>query len=356
MTIQVTEGVTIRQQFVDALVRLGAQEADFPNLIRSYEASQTVISNARSHLLASDLDPQVDVIGFGSLGRYEMSNESDLDYVIVRHGPSNQGETWTVDLVDGLRSVVVPGREIRAPGSTGLFGAIIDAGDLYEVIGLEADTNRTHSRRSLVLEESVSLCRPNLHKELLHKMVKRYVDAIPLGSSCVPRFLVNDLARYWRQLAVDYQAKSESGAPSSLRRLKLIGPRKFTYASSVLPLLTLDLRGLDKDQLVDTIVDTFLLPPSLRFLREVEYLVSTGASVDTAGQALRAVRAVDAFNGLLSDGEWRLLIGKEQSREEAEKLKEFAEARELARELQAALDEIFFSPKLEALTRKYLVF
>lgn len=345
----------VRQRFVGVVQRLGGDTNDYANILDSYQVTESAVSNARTHLARAELDSCVDVLGLGSMGRYEMSSESDLDYLIVCHADDEHDHAPDIDQVDSLRFVVIEGKELRPPGATGLFGASIRDEDLYAFIGLERDTNETHSRRALVLEESVSLHDPALHVELLRKMSVRYVDAIPLGRSRVPRFLLNDLARYWRQLAVDYQAKSETGQPSNLRRLKLIGPRKFTYASSVLPLLALELRELDKEDIVERVVEVFQVPPTLRFLDEVEYLGTVGAT-DLVEPALAALAAMDKFNGLLSDSEWRQRVQAAESRDEAEDLPEFRAGRDLARELQGHLDAVFFSPKLEQLTRKYLVF
>lgn len=287
----------------ESLARLGQASESFPNLSRAYSLTQTAVTRARDHLSQAGLSECIDVIGLGSLGRFEMSPESDLDSLIVCRADEEHDHAEDLTILDGLRTRLIDGVELAEPGSTGLFGGKIAQKELYEVIGLDRDTNPVHSRRVLVLEESVSLYDPAQHEDLLRKMVERYVDAIPLGRSNVPRFLVNDLARYWRQLAVDYQAKSETGSPSALRRLKLIVSRKFTYASSVLPLLTCDLRMIEKAEIVDRLVAVFQLPPTLRFLSELEYLGESGADKSAVSSGLEIMALVDQFNGLLTDPE-----------------------------------------------------
>lgn len=356
VTMTGVSDLNMQQQFSDALQRLGRSRADFSNLERAYHTTQDAVIRARAHFAESVYEPCVDIIGLGSMGRFEMSEESDFDSLIICNSPKRHRHRRLRAIVDEVRKLAIPGVELRAPGKTGLFGVVIGDRALYEVIGLEADTNGTHSRRTLVLEESVSLHRPDLHQDLLRKIALRYVEAIPLGSSRVPRFLVNDLARYWRQLTVDYQAKSEVGPQSTLRRLKLIGPRKFTYACSVLPLLTLELRALEKDQIVERIVEVFQLPPTLRFLKEVEYLRSVGADEALVEHGFTVMKVIDEFHGLLADANWRKVIQGARSRDEVEGLVEYERAHDLARELQKALDEFFFSPMLQPLTRKYLVF
>lgn len=334
---------------------LGLTQDDFRNLKDRYTTTSEAVANARRDLIEAQLPACVDVLGLGSMGRYEMSSESDLDYLVVCHADDGHDHAAENCLADDLRNSVLPGVVLRPPGKTGLFGQGVSTSELFEIIGLDEDTNSTHSRRVLVLEESVSLGAPHLHDTLLRTMANRYIDAIPLGNFSVPRFLVNDLARYWRQLTVDYQAKSESG-PSSLRRLKLLGPRKFTYASSVLALLTLELRQLDKAGIENRLVEVFKSPPSLRFLDEIAFLDKLEPGGEAGRHGIEAVRVMNEFSGLFSNRAWRERVESARDREEADNLPEFQKGRDLARKLQTELDSLFFSSHLEKLTRKYLVF
>lgn len=355
MTATDQTDLDVADRFLRAAKDLGLTNADVVHLKRGYIATREAVQNSRA-FLQTDLYPDcVDVLGLGSMGRYEMSQASDLDFLVICNAASNHDHTPEQLVANELRVKAMPGVTLRAPGKTGLFGGTLEDSDLYEIIGLEKDTNPTHSRRALVLEESVSLSNPEMHDQLLRVMANRYIEAIPLGSYRVPRFLVNDLARYWRQLTVDYQAKSET-EPSSLRRLKLIGPRKFTYASSVLALLTLELRELDRQGIEDRLVEVFKTPPSLRFLAELSYLRDKMGDESGVADGLNAVRALNEYNGLLADSSWRTVIESAATREEADLLPEFQNARCVARRLQESLEALFFCSSLESLTRKYLLF
>lgn len=350
-----TAPVFTADTFVTALASLGWSADDFPNLTRSFETTLAAVENARRYLVENIGDDCLDVVAAGSLGRYELTEASDLDYLVVCHQDHEHGPAYFVREVDELREKLIPNVTLRPPGATGMFGVSIPQSELYEHIGLERDSVTTHSRRALVLEESVSLLRPQRHAALVRQMVIRYVDAIPPQPSRVPRFLINDLARYWHQLAVDYQAKSDNGVHSPIRRLKLIGPRKFTYAASVLALLNVERRALPKESMIEQLTVAFQTPPTLRFMSEVRYLIDSGVS-DAGEQGFAAMKAIDTFNGLLSDESWRQRIERAKSREEADEMPDFTVAREQARVLQNELDKLFFSADLAELTRKYLVF
>ncbi|CAN5566640.1 hypothetical protein BH10ACT5_BH10ACT5_05550 [soil metagenome] len=325
----------------------------FPNLAAAHVFSSDLVARARAHVADLRLPDSIDVLALGSLGRFETSLESDLDGLVVDYAPeATFSEAEATELLKELGGLL----DLRPPGRTGLFGGVISTRDLFEIIGLDHDTNQRHSRRVLVLEESVSLRSPERHADLLRTMVNRYIDAIPPSRSNVPRFLVNDLARYWRQLTVDYQAKSEQSDQSALRRLKLMVTRKFTYAASVLPILTHELRGSDRESLVNGLVNAYQRPASARFVEEVRALSEQPDGDTVVNHAYAVLQTVDAFNALLSSADWRATLANAATRDDAEELPEFAEGRALARSLQRDLDELFFCSTLQPLTRKYLVF
>lgn len=351
MTTQTAEQIPT-SGLASRVAYLGWSLSEFENLSTAHERSAQLIETARTRLVGMDLPDSVDVLALGSLGRHEISSESDLDGLLVNYGTE---PLFTASEAKELLSELGTLLELRPPGRTGMFGVEVFSSDLHEIIGLDADTNQRHSRRVLVLEESVSLRSPNRHRELLQTMVDRYIDAIPPSRSNVPRFLVNDLARYWRQLTVDYQAKSEQSEQSALRRLKLMVTRKFTYAASVLPILTHEIRKSERLELVNGIVGAYQNSAVVRFLDEIAALRDMTSDPELIERARQVLCEVDAFNSLLADSSWRkALTGVNQP--EAEKSDEFATGRDIARNLQENLDNLFFSHSLQGLTRKYLVF
>ena len=103
----------------DALVTLGLNQADYPNLRQSFDYSATLISTARSHLanVLADTAPPVDVTAFGSLGRREMTQNSDLDYLVMSYGLDAVPGTsrQALDIADQLRTAIDPQREFKNP-------------------------------------------------------------------------------------------------------------------------------------------------------------------------------------------------------------------------------------------------
>lgn len=354
--------------FSESVNALGWDAVDFPNLERSFRKSYEQVNLARSTLRgALRDDPGVDIVAFGSLARHEMTTESDLDYlaIVFEFDKTPGASRVALKAADDIRATLSATEEaIRPPGATGLFGKTISALDLVEVIGLEADTNHSHSRRILFLEESVSLYRPDRHAQLLEAIIRRYLEVKPVGRSLVPRFLLNDLARYWRTLTIDYQAKTP-GLPGqstySLRYLKLLLSRKFTYAASILPLLVAGIENSDPNERaraddVAYFTEVFSQTPILRFLQASQTLLASGAMAQDESALRETLLIVEQVNQLLGDKAWREEIGVESSKPAPKEESKYSEALLLVGRLEENLEKIFLSAPLLALTSKYLLF
>lgn len=211
--------------------------------------------------------------------------------------------------------------------------------DLVERIGLEQDTNQTQSIRMLLLEESESLLRQDLHDDLLRSIVGRYLSDSEDAKPGPPRFLVNDVIRYWRTLTVDYAAKRhEQLSPEwGLRYLKLIVSRKLTYAGTLVSLLSC---GEGRPASVEHLVEQFRMPALAR-LGQLHTMLSESAARAALAETLEIA---DWFNGRLGDSVFRdgmkAVVGK-NSTDEA-----FVEAVNKARRLQSCLETIFFESAL----------
>lgn len=346
-----------------AVGKLGLELDDIPSLRSAFELSEARIERARAHLTdhLANQPHTTDVVAFGSLARREMTAASDFDYLVINYSldPAPGAARRVLQAADELRHVLAYPEQagdleaiaVRPPGTTGLFGRIVSASDMVERIGLEEDTNHSHTRRVLILEESVSLFDPNLHARLLSSIIDRYLADRAVGADSVPRFLLNDLVRYWRTLAVDYQAKSIADRSAySLRYLKLIISRKLTFAASLVPLLTC--RTLDHDQVNAHLVEAFQAPTLLRLLQ-----LEPELDTEAARQALRkCIEIADQFGNKLGSSDWREAIKQECRLADPRDQPEFGAMRNLGKELQEHLQTIFTSPRLRWFTEKYLIF
>jgi hypothetical protein len=281
------------------------------------------------------------------LARQELSDASDLDYVIAVHRLPESDIRQTHNLVTCVENARKK-LKLEEPGGRRMFGGIISVGDICERIGLEQDTNTNHSRRILLLQESVSLLHPDLHVRLLEAVIKRYLIDYPQPKRGVPRFLLNDVMRYWRTLAVDYQAKRwESHKPDwGLRYIKLLGTRKLAYAGMLASLF-----------LVDEATSEYFLNqcqmPTLARLAQLEPELEAERKDDLR----EALRIAEEFAAHLADGAFREEAEAVESPSDIQSGSRFAQLRDRARELQRCLERVFFqSERLRSRSIQYLSF
>jgi hypothetical protein len=348
----------VHQDLQRAVETLGLP-GKLPTLTAAAARSRQTIEAAREWLIARiplEDARKLDVVVHGSFARMEATPESDFDYLIVAHGLPEDVRVMRALLraVDSfIAERLTTGDEQpdkRRPGRTGLFGHIASAPGLTERIGLEQDTNVSTTRRLLVLEESVSIYRPDRRLELLRAILERYLFDYPAQrKEGVPRFLLNDVTRYWYTLAVDYQAKRWEGDDQGwgLRYLKLLISRKLTYAGTITSLL---LCGEDRPASVDHLTAEFEKPPLARLaqladhgsfdqhdaLREVLLIAERFAASLASAEVREAAASVTSPSGMIEDP----LLGP--IREDADLLHEM-------------LGKVLFDSFLVDRARRYLV-
>lgn len=341
------------------------------NLQRAAGETTNRVADARDSVLehlsqTTDADGTgLDIVVFGSIARQEMTPGSDFDWLVIAHklGPDPE-------LYRQFREAAEAGRRalgVDKPGRSGLFGVVVAAPDLVDLIGLEQDTNLSHSRRVLVLQESLSLTESKnadggvRHQHLLQSIVRRYLadyesDPGPL----VPRFLLNDILRYWRTVAVDYQAKRWEELVAEkwgLRYFKLRSTRKLTFAGSLASLFMPVIA--QRSTTVEYLQQQFELPGLARLAQLHEHLGDQG------NQALAEVLTLaDTFSGWLADAEFRDEMNKVTNPRDPNPPDIFINAKRVTDQLQRSLESLFFaetpipgtSESVAGLSKKYLSF
>lgn len=336
----------MHSELTAAIDALGLKN-EVPTLCHNAELTEQRVAESRDFLCKGLLPQQVplDVVALGSMGRQESSTESDFDWLILAHGlPENVTHSrLLIELVGNLQIAL----GMDNPGPTGVFGRVVSSPDLTEFIGLEEDTNRSLTHRILILGESVSLYRPDLHAILIRRIFERYFSDYKKPKEGVPRFLLNDVLRYWRTLTIDYQAKRWEGRSDwGLRYLKLLISRKLSFAGFVIPLLI-----CEKTE-VDHFIKQFQMPPLGRITQLYKY------GSEFIGPLKNIVQVAEAFASALSDADFRAEAKKVSAPGDKDHWPEkFCQMKKQADKLQSALESIFFdSVLLRDKARKYLSF
>ena len=184
------------------------------------------------------------------------------------------------------------------------------------------------------------------------------------GPHHVPWFLLNDFARYWWTMAVDfaYKQRTRDRKGAAIRNIRLRMSRKLIYVSGLLTCFGCA-RRLDRFGPIASCAESNegleyveLLRTRLRTPLEVlsEALLQF-SHLDSAASEL--LSAYDSFIGILSDKESRGRL-EELNADEYESDKLYREARDVTHEFREGLLALFFDEAsgLSELTRTYGVF
>jgi hypothetical protein len=310
----------------------------------------------RGSLVSED----VALVVFGSLARAEWTSGSDLDWTLLIDGVADHEHANTAYHVgELLRAANFP-----QPGRTGTFGKLAFSHNIIHQIGGLDDSNRNTTQRLLLLLESRAVNRQEAYDRVILGILRRYLqnDFRPFRLK-VPRFLLNDLHRYWRTMCVDYASKYRERASEgwAIRNIKLRMSRKLIFAAGLVTCYSCDPRVIDErdpdlqmNPTVDRMVDYLR-----RFVGQtpLDILCEALLRWSNAETARVILDAYDAFITQLDDTDKRKHL-EALTPEHSTDDELFQELQADTRSFEKGLERLFFddNPVLATLNREYGVF
>lgn len=327
-----------------ALDRLAdATGATFPHIQSARRRTAEQIATISSTLSRHEPRPDISTCVFGSWAGAELTAGSDDDWAVLVNREFGAYDPEVLAEIVAAQAEL--GVDDRMPGAQGVFGVPIGVQELVGNIGLDRDTNTNLTRRMLLLLESREL-HGSVRAAAVDAVLDRYLkQGVKDGQP--PRFLLNDIVRYWRTICVDFEGKAGIDDPKWVtRNAKLRTSRKLLFAGGLIAVLLCHLSSAENMQAFLT--RWFDVTP-------LDRLSAAFLHVDALDPATRAIGAYDRWIGLISSDDVRqqLLRLTFETRDESEV---FEEIRGIGRELSAGLDALLFSKPLARLTRGFAIF
>ncbi len=335
--------------------------AEWPAIVEARANADDTLARIQN-ALENLLPPGTSFVVFGSLARREFTQGSDVDWTLLVNAAADPGHA---DLVGEIKRRLGKLR-LNDPNPGGSFGRLTFSHDLIHKIGGDDDTNRNTTQRILLLLESTALYHPDVHADVVKGVLRRYIEEDLRGPGDspyrVPRFLLNDIVRYWRTITVDFAHKrrEREGTEWALRTAKLRLSRKLMYAAGLLSCFSCETElvsqeGLDRGTATDRVV-THLA----KLVRKAPLDIMAGAVLTYFGKFSGIGDLFAAYDSFLA------LLDDESSREHLENLRPehatgdtiYQAVREMGQQFQGALTEMFFDSEtpLPELTKRYGVF
>jgi hypothetical protein len=313
----------------------------FPHLLAARDRTERDLDDLRRRLSEIPRDDTSAVVMMGSWGRRERTPGSDDDFLVLVDGEQRPDAEPRLE-----RLGTVLGLGEAKPGTQGIFGQQVFVGPMVRHIGLEDDSNANLTQRMLLLLESV----PVVGREAYRRSLEQVVDGYLAGQAKdyrPPRFLLNDLIRYWRTICVDFAGKARAEEQKwGMRNAKLRLNRKLLIAGGLVPVLLCQLQRQGDQRAF--LLDALQAPPTDR-------LAHAFIRYEAIDEGVRALGAYDRWIGLLGEPDVRAHL-RGLTRDAAADDPRFREVRQLAKEFEQGLSALLFETSLSGLAREFVVF
>jgi predicted nucleotidyltransferase len=334
----------------------------WPNIESAREFSNGKLAELKGLLV--DLDSgDTSIVVLGSLGRGEFTQGSDIDWYLLVDGIADPNHhALRLDAEKKISNFA--GKDV---GREKTFATIVSSHDLIHNVGGEDDTNNNLTRRMLLLLESTPITGQIAHERVVRNILTRHLledrSFWRNNGHHIPHSLLNDFARLWRTMAVDfaYKLRARSGDKWAIRNIKLRMSRKLLYVAGLLacfhPHLLLDdpeerKRIYEEASFQLEIIDII---HSILSDTPLDIVATFLDKLEDDATVSKVFRAYDEFLGVLVDSSQRKHLEElEEAAADSDPI--YQKARETSHRFRDGLLDLFFGKKLNLLTRQYGVF
>lgn len=314
------------------------QHADLQNRIQHSQKFLEEVKTAFSSF-GGGQNSNVCIFVAGSLGRFEAGRKSDLDVFIIsdREQKSISERSLTrLQEIELFSDLIRLNEKLELPAFSGdgRFLKVHELDDLIKATGdSRDDSENLFTTRLLLLLESQPISNNSLYEQALSKVLANYFRDGKGRRDFQPLFLLNDILRYWRTLCLNYERDRGLAKPWWKRNLNLKFSRKLTIFSTVLAIVSKQVRT------ADDFIELSKKVPLERF--------------SSALDVLNDSKLVSRFNKVLSDYEIFLAAKSfaELDTKEPERLKELTQKADY---FDAFIFDSLHSKKLDQELVKYL--
>jgi hypothetical protein len=175
-----------------------ASGVSFQHIAAARAETERRLVEHRSRTASVRIDEDAAVVLMGSWGRREVTSETTTSWCYPWRRPRENAVPSIEEVAEALGG--------RPPGPEEVFGRQVRLDELRGKIGRDEDTNPNLTRRMLLIPESVAICGDSVHGDARGALIARYLEA-NVKDHRPPGFLLNDLVRFWRTIAVDFESK-----------------------------------------------------------------------------------------------------------------------------------------------------
>jgi hypothetical protein len=298
------------------------------------------------------IDSDTSLVLCGSFARYEMVPGSDYDWLLLIDGQVNESHAKRSQEIEAALVTA----NLKKPGTSGTFGNMVFSHELVHRIGGGADSNANLTRRLSLLLESRPLEGEHVWADVIKNILSRYFEQevhFSPNTKKIPRFLLNDISRYWRTICVDYASKhtDQKGVKWAIRNAKLRFSRRLIYASGLAFCFNCRLNPPQTDNntlgIADTIAPFIELAVNFAKTPPLEYLAMF-IQKNIQDTTKRKEIVSNIFG---SYDKWLGLLSEEKNRKELEGLSHsdattnelFNKVREIGSKFNEGLELLFFN-------------